>query len=131
MPRQKLAKPVRIPEAPVFTAFDDPEDFWVVPGYERNLPHWRLTGATYFVTFRLADSIPQEVAERWQKEQSQWLFSHGIDLHWRKSDPERFRQAIGALDPASRAAFEHEMSRQFFIELDRCHGCCALRNQPA
>lgn len=27
--------------------------------YERRLPHWRQTGATYFVTFRLADSIPQ------------------------------------------------------------------------
>lgn len=25
----------------------------------RNLPHWRQDGATYFVTFRLADSMPQ------------------------------------------------------------------------
>jgi putative transposase len=28
--------------------------------YERHLPHWRQQGATYFVTFRLADSLPQE-----------------------------------------------------------------------
>ena len=32
--------------------------------YERNLPHWRLTGATYFVTWRLhstqADLTPTE-----------------------------------------------------------------------
>lgn len=27
--------------------------------YKRNLPHWRQDGATYFVTFRLADSLPQ------------------------------------------------------------------------
>jgi REP element-mobilizing transposase RayT len=27
--------------------------------YTRHLPHWRQVGATYFVTFRLADSIPQ------------------------------------------------------------------------
>lgn len=26
--------------------------------YARNLPHWRQEGATYFVTFRLADSLP-------------------------------------------------------------------------
>ena len=27
--------------------------------YSRHLPHWRQHGATYFVTFRLADSLPQ------------------------------------------------------------------------
>jgi REP element-mobilizing transposase RayT len=27
--------------------------------YTRHLPHWRQDGATYFVTFRLADSLPQ------------------------------------------------------------------------
>jgi REP element-mobilizing transposase RayT len=26
----------------------------------RNMPHWRQEGAVYFVTFRLADSLPQE-----------------------------------------------------------------------
>jgi putative transposase len=28
--------------------------------YHRNLPHWRQTGATYFVTFNLADAMPVE-----------------------------------------------------------------------
>ncbi len=27
--------------------------------YYRHLPHWRQDGATYFITFRLADSLPQ------------------------------------------------------------------------
>jgi putative transposase len=27
--------------------------------YHRHLPHWRQDGATYFVTFRLADSLPK------------------------------------------------------------------------
>lgn len=26
----------------------------------RNLPHWRQSGVTYFITFRLADSLPME-----------------------------------------------------------------------
>lgn len=30
----------------------------------RNLPHWQQPGATYFVTFRLADSLPAEARER-------------------------------------------------------------------
>ena len=30
----------------------------------RNLPHWQQSGATYFVTFRLADSLPSEVRDR-------------------------------------------------------------------
>ena len=31
---------------------------------QRNLPHWQQPGATYFVTFRLADSLPAAVLER-------------------------------------------------------------------
>ena len=27
--------------------------------YQRNMPHWRQEGATYFATFRLGDSLPQ------------------------------------------------------------------------
>ena len=28
--------------------------------YVRHMPHWRQDGAMYFVTFRLADSLPQD-----------------------------------------------------------------------
>jgi hypothetical protein len=79
MPRDKLSQPVRIPDTPIFKSFEDKEDFLHIPGYSRNLPHWRFIGATYFVTFRLADSIPQEVAHRWKREESQWLFEHGVE----------------------------------------------------
>lgn len=30
----------------------------------RRLPHWEATEATYFVTFRLADSLPREVLQQ-------------------------------------------------------------------
>ncbi len=103
----------------------------MVPGYERNLPHWRLVGASYFVTFRLADSLPAEVVLRWKHDESQWLFERGIDIHWQRDEPERFRQAIAKLDPGERAAFQREMARQFFLELDQCHGCCALKAPKA
>jgi hypothetical protein len=43
-----------------------------VGGYRRNLPHWRYEGATYFVTFRLHDSLPQAIARTMKEEASQW-----------------------------------------------------------
>ena len=42
--------------------------------YRRHLPHWRQDGASYFVTFRLADSLPQSkldelasIREAWER----------------------------------------------------------------
>ena len=42
----------------------------------RHLPHWRQDGCTYFVTFRLGDSIPKERLAQWQMELRQWLQQH-------------------------------------------------------
>ncbi len=39
----------------------------------RHLPHWRQQGATYFVTFRLADALPQEKNRQLQNERNEWL----------------------------------------------------------
>lgn len=39
----------------------------------RQLPHWDQTGAVTFVTFRLADSMPRSVLDRWRAEQLEWL----------------------------------------------------------
>ncbi|MCF8305762.1 MAG: Eco57I restriction-modification methylase domain-containing protein [Ignavibacteriales bacterium] len=38
-----------------------------------NLPHWQQENVWYFVTFRLADSIPAEVAEQIKAEREIWL----------------------------------------------------------
>lgn len=39
---------------------------------QANLPHWRQEGATYFVTFRLADSLPSSTLEKWREERDIW-----------------------------------------------------------
>jgi putative transposase len=41
--------------------------------YERNLPHWRQEGATYFVTFRLGDSVPAHQQEELRVMKNDWL----------------------------------------------------------
>lgn len=40
------------------------------------LPHWQQDGRTYFVTFRLGDSIPHERMDQWQEEREAWLRFH-------------------------------------------------------
>ena len=37
-----------------------------------NLPHWRQDETTYFVTFRLADSLPKEKLAQWAKNRDAW-----------------------------------------------------------
>jgi exonuclease VII large subunit len=44
--------------------------------HERNLPHWEQEGTPYFVTFRLADSIPKAKLTRWKTDQELWLKNH-------------------------------------------------------
>jgi type I restriction enzyme R subunit len=39
----------------------------------RNLPHWRREGAIYWVTFRLADSLPQTKLSQLRTERDAWL----------------------------------------------------------
>ena len=78
-----------------------------MPGYRRNLPHLRLAGATYFVTFRLSDSIPDSVAARWREEDEAW-------------------QARVGTSSEEQLHFERARQRRFFVELDKCHGSCLL-----
>jgi len=44
--------------------------------YQRHLPHWRQKEATYFVTFRLADSIPQTLLRPLKRWREIWERSH-------------------------------------------------------
>jgi REP element-mobilizing transposase RayT len=77
---------------------------------ENRLPHWQQQGAVYFVTFRLADSIPSQVLNQWENERRAWLQLHA--------------------EPWS-AEIEREYHRRFSgaIEqwLDAGHGACLLR----
>jgi REP element-mobilizing transposase RayT len=77
----------------------------------RYLPHWRQEGATYFVTFRLADSLPASFVENTLRERDEFLRVQGKSL-----TPERREQLL---------AFYRE---RIEAELDKGHGGCVLRN---
>jgi putative transposase len=106
---------------PGFVSFDEGR---AVRMYERNLPHWRQDGCTYFVTFRLADSVPDCVRRQWEQEKKEWLERHGIAYD---SERGRWRDAIDRLPPGEQFRFERHFNRQVQSCLDRGLGECHLR----
>ena len=62
-----------------------------------HLPHWEQSGATYFLTFRTADSIPTAVLQQWVAERALWLKRHGID-----SSANDWQKQVELLPPAQR-----------------------------
>jgi putative transposase len=89
--------------------------------HEHCRPHWSQAGAVVFITFRLADSIPQEVLERWDREKQEWLRVRGYDsrVAWKTLLPQ--------LSESDRSDFLREFNRCREDFLDRCHGSCILR----
>jgi menaquinone-specific isochorismate synthase len=76
------------------------------------LPHWTRDGAIYAVTFRLADSLPAHVLERWKLER------HSIQARARESNRE--------LTQHERAELSRLHGEQIEDFLDSGAGSCAL-----
>jgi len=78
------------------------------------LPHWTHSGASYAVCFRLADSLPQSVVTRWQRERSALLAEAGD------------RVSLPGVQDRLRELFSERVE----CFLDNGYGACWLR-QPA
>jgi REP element-mobilizing transposase RayT len=89
------------------TLFYDPKAAKEV--YRRHLPHWNQVGRIYFVTFRLADSIPAFRAADLRRQRRAWQRAHPMP-----HDPVQQR--------------EYQMLFSYRIErwLDQCIGSCLL-----
>jgi type I restriction enzyme R subunit len=98
--------------------------------YIHDLPHWRQPGATYFVTFRLKDSIPKPVLAEWLELRARFFRANRIDPQWRTSDGDRFVSTYSKILPGVRRAFEREQAKMLHEELDKCQGSCVLNRQP-
>src|SRR5262249_28955249 len=95
-----IAEPAmfNLPPPPQFRGLDPNKPLTV---YRRNLPHWRQEGATYFVTFRLADALPQEKLRQLRLLQQQWEATHPpprSDADWRDYARKVIRHAQRYLD---------------------------------
>ena len=98
------------PEFPTptpFSAFDSERPAAI---HSRRLPHWEQSGTTYFVTFRLADSLPTSAQREWRKQ--------------RAASPE------GLTPPASLEEREEAawaLNEQLEEQLDQGYGACLLK----
>lgn len=57
---------------------------------KRQLPHWSQQGVTYFVTFRLTDSVPQAKLQLWKLKRDEFLEAHPQPLT--EQDKQKFHQ---------------------------------------
>jgi len=51
------------------------------------LPHWTAEGGTYFVTFRLADSLPQSGVLAYRRERERLLAAYHDDRNHPGTEP--------------------------------------------
>ena len=77
--------------------------------YRRHLPHWNQAGRIYFVTFRLADSIPASRAAELRQQRQAWRKTHAMPY-----------------GPAEQHEYQTLFSGQIERWLDQCAGCCLL-----
>ncbi|MBC8010874.1 MAG: transposase [Burkholderiales bacterium] len=84
---------------------------WHSRGY---LPHLKRVGATYFVTFRLADSLPREAREQMAER-----------LRARRQAEDK--EVVEARDDAARRAVQREEFVRMEAWLDAGGGSCVLR----
>lgn len=80
--------------------------------YRRKLPHWQPKGAQYFITLRLADSLPSNVIE-----EINTLRSHSQ----RKNHPD---------DIISQMNYRREVFRRYELALDTCKSGPTWLNNP-
>ena len=90
---------------PQFVAFDETR---AVRIYKRDLPHWRQEQATYFVTFRLGDSLPQGVHDQSVYEKRLWLEARGIRV-----DAEGCAEESNAYRQVNRTSFANTSTACF------------------
>jgi REP element-mobilizing transposase RayT len=84
---------------------------------KQNLPHWRQWQTTYFVTSRLADSVPIDLRQKWRLRRDTWLKARGLNSV----------NEIERLSEDERRAYQREFTDGFHRLLDAGYGACTLQ----
>lgn len=78
---------------------------------QHKLPHWQQDRTWVFVTYRLADSLPNSKLLEWKQERQSWLKLH--PKPW---------------TPKTEATYHQRFSQTIDLWLDRGHGECLLKH---
>ncbi|MGB6221210.1 transposase [Haloferula sp.] len=79
--------------------------------HRHNLPHWQQNKVWIFLTYRLADSLPQVILARWKEERTTWFAHH----------PEPW-------DENTEAEYHQRFTDRIDRWLDQGHGSCLLQS---
>jgi len=110
--------------------FDPDQDFSVL---ERRLPHWDQPGSFAFVTFRLGDSLPAELARRFSRDRDRLLKEAGEDpaLAKRRLETSRPTEMKRRLTPRAASILNWKIFFACDQTLDEMRGKCHLRRRDA
>ena len=84
-------------------------EFESIEKTEHNLPHWNQCEVPIFVTWRLGDSLPKAVVEKWQRDRDAWMKEHPSP--W---------------DDSRKQEYQRRFVMKLEEVLDDCHGSCVL-----
>lgn len=102
--------------------------------YLRHLPHWRQEGATYFVTFRQSDSLPQAKLDELEQMRREWEQQHPPPHpvgRFCKPSATTGRFAKPSYSDEQLEEFSREMMRRVEQWLDQGMGSCRLKDRAA
>lgn len=77
------------------------DEYGAVTIYIRNLPHWRQSGASYFVTFHLADALPAPKRQEFAAIRREWELRNPMprsEQYWTAYAKAMFAQAEKWMD---------------------------------
>lgn len=95
--------------------------------HRKHLPHLEQAGAIYFVTFRLADSLPQKLLKKWRMDRDAWIAFHSEP--WTEEEVKEYRREFTArieewLDVGSGECVlrDEDCRRALEVSLNHDHG---------
>lgn len=115
--------------------FDPAHEFSVL---ERRLPHWEQPGTFAFVTFRLADSLPDELATRFARDRFRLLEEAGLDPNAEDCQVKTSRATAAllapeiarhGLSPRAKSLLRWKLFCAWDERLDQLRGECLLNHR--
>ncbi len=113
-------------EEDIYTFFNPNNEVKIHTG---NLPHWQQENVWYFVTFRLADSIPDDVAEKLKSERELWLKKNKVSTNIPVGDKKSIKRAPVKLSKEQMKEYYRLFSERIERLLDDCKGSCVLKDE--
>jgi len=110
----------RTQTCPTFMKSYDPSEETITS--LRKLPHWEQGGCTYFLTFRLHDSIPKNKWAVWNERRERWLRSKKVDVET------PYEEILANLPRPQKDEYYRIFWKGYHDMLDDGYGACLLRD---